>query len=258
MNANRSGHRLRLGAALSLGVLVPSCTQADEASDSHAPGLASDGGSSSTGTGDESGCHDGATEGDESCDEGDDDEQRSLAWTLVHEGPRGRDDCARGIAVDPAGDIVVAGFVHTNSNTDIWVRKLSPDGQEQWTVVHDGPERSSDVAHAVATGPNGSTYVVGAVTVKSDDVRHLDAWVASVSPDGTLVELDIPEGPGGDDLARGVAVVSDGFVVTGEVHVGEGDTDIWVRRYTADGQVQWTRTEGRGGARHGPCRRRRP
>src|SRR5690606_35965873 len=75
-------------------------------------------------------------------------------WTQTFDGAAHEDDEIHGIAVDPAGNVLVAGYTTTAGQRDPWVRKHAPAGAVQWTRTPTGSGSEHDEAHAVASDPD--------------------------------------------------------------------------------------------------------
>jgi cysteine-rich repeat protein len=209
---------------------------------------------SSSSTGPEIVCGNGVVDEGEDCDDGntlngDDctadchDGQQEL-YAVSHDQGNGT-DCAEGVAVDGEGNIIVAGFVLTaGAGENVWVRKYTPEltpMEGLWTQSVDGPGGGDDRARGIAANAAGEIVVVGFLTGTGAQGRNI--WVRSYDADGNELWNDVVDGPsGGDDQAYGVAAMEDGWVVSGELFVGTGDTDVWLRRYDAAGEEVWTQT----------------
>lgn len=88
-------------------------------------------------------------------------------------------DGGNGLALDPSGDVFVAG-VRTEDNVldNILVGRWSTDGAEVWLANRDGGDQLQDTASAVTRLSDGSIIVVGGVTL----IGHgSNAWVARYS-----------------------------------------------------------------------------
>jgi hypothetical protein len=113
------------------------------------------------------------------------------------------------------------------------VLKLNPDGSVVWQRVY-AVEDSVDARGGVATGPDSSVYVAGAVTdVKTFD---LNAVLLKLTPAGDLVWERSWGGKSGDD-ASGVAASSDGtavFLVGSTNSFGAGSDDAYVVALSVD------------------------
>jgi hypothetical protein len=140
--------------------------------------------------------------------------------------------------------VIAAGYADSGSTgTDIWIRKHDPTGAELWISLVNGPASGEDFARAVAVGPDNTIVVAGFVT--GDAVSGREIWVSKLDPSGGEVWTDTVAGPyeTGDDSAYAVTVLDDGSVIVGgELTLTSQDNDLWVRKYDAGGNEQWTYT----------------
>ncbi|MBN8459475.1 MAG: choice-of-anchor D domain-containing protein [Verrucomicrobia bacterium] len=153
----------------------------------------------------------------------------NLAWTRRVSGPTpSGGDTPAGIAIDPAGNVVVTGYIGTAVASDIYTAKYSgADGSVLWTTTHDGPAGQTDYGAAVAIDPTGEVFVVGASSKLNGAQVNADYYVARYAgADGALVWDQRYNGPGnrtdGMDFGsniqhtRRIALTPDGgIVVTG-------------------------------------------
>jgi hypothetical protein len=84
---------------------------------------------------------------------------------------------AEALAVEPSGDLIVAGFT-TLDDRDAWIARLTVDGDCVWERSYAELEEDS-TARGVAVGPDGRIYVTGEITGADGS---LDAWVAAFAP----------------------------------------------------------------------------
>jgi len=179
-------------------------------------------------------------------------------WT-VQFGTAERDD-VDGVAVDAAGNVIVAGDTRGTlpgqvrvavdpSFSDAYVRKLDGDGNELWTRQFGVPEGAH--ASAVAVDAEGAILVVGSVGIEGvlpgqTSSGHSDAYVRAYNAGGD--ELWTHQfGTPSYDWASGVAVDAPAGVLVGgavngalpdQVHVG--NQDAYIRLYDAEGGERWT------------------
>jgi Beta-propeller repeat len=94
------------------------------------------------------------------------------------------DERAQDVAVDPSGNILVAGWstgtLACNAASGAWVRKYDPSGNELWTHQFD-----SSKALGVATDSNGNVLITGEVFLQAGN--GLDAFVRKLTPDGSVL-----------------------------------------------------------------------
>ncbi len=213
-------------------------------------------------------CGNGVIDGFEACDDGnrtngdgcnaDCTPSGQVRWAVTFDGGAGV-DCAEGVAADSEGNVVAAGFVSTAmQGEDLWVRKLGLDGNPLWTVGGD-EAFGDDRYRAVAVGDDDSIFVAGFITADAP-LEGRNIVVRKLDPEGGELWTQTYNNPysGSDDQAYAVVATADGGVlVVGEEVVAQQDSDVWVRKYDADGVAAWTTTyagaaaaldSGRGGA----------
>jgi hypothetical protein len=148
-------------------------------------------------------------------------------------GPTGVQDLAenlvRGVAYDGAGNLYFTGGLSDHARL---VSKLAPDGSVIWE-------------HALETGVYDYHSGADIAVTEAGDVfvgGYIDhgAWVARFTTDGTEVWSDVVLPGDSFDAVEGLALLPDGdVVVVGIRSDAEWVTSIWLRRYTADGDVVW-------------------
>jgi len=171
-------------------------------------------------------------------------------WTVLD--PAGPETGVRasGIAIDGAGNIAVVGsdFSIEEEAWDILVRRYAPDGSLLWTRTHAGGGGLEDMGVGAACDEDGKIVAVGYVgrAVPDGDERRmtLDAWVGAYGGDGSQLWESTHDGPGSaDDAALDAAIAENGdILVAGYASTADDETDVWLRRYNADGETIWTRT----------------
>lgn len=143
------------------------------------------------------------------------------------------DELGVGLAVDPAGSVLVTGsfddtldfgdgVMKTAGRSDVFVAKLAPDGHTMWSRKLGNTDE--DIGVSVATDPFGNAYVAGWFW-RSLDLRGApvpsagkkDAFLWALDPSGEGLWL---ESFGGveDDYGRGVAATGDAVYFTGTFH----------------------------------------
>ncbi|MEZ4452191.1 MAG: DUF4215 domain-containing protein [Nannocystaceae bacterium] len=179
-------------------------------------------------------CGDGyVQEGVEACDDG------------VNDGSYG--GCMPGCAqLGPhCGDGVVGGAEACDDGNEVDGDGCNvtclESGHEIWTDLYPGRDTGDAVAHGVAVDHDGSIVVVGEQFVVGENAN---IWIAKYSSEGDVLwtRTVIGEG-GGTDIARGVAVDSEGsYVITGELAVkGEGG-NLWLAKLDPGGTEVWSLT----------------
>jgi len=149
-------------------------------------------------------------------------------------------DLGQGIAVDPGGNLIVAGYEAINlQGSNIWIREYSPAGAALWTVGYGGVANSNDQARAVATDLMGNVAVTGFETVTG---QGRDLWVRYYDTNGSAIwTANYGNLNALGDEGRGVA-----FDAAGNVIVAGFENDpvipwrIFLRKYDALGVELWS------------------
>ncbi|MEZ4382082.1 MAG: hypothetical protein R3A79_12095 [Nannocystaceae bacterium] len=165
-------------------------------------------------------------------------------WVREFEGEPLGADIGHAVAVEPGGQIVVAGVIRAAESNDAWVSRLTAGGDVIWTQTFDGGAKLADEAWAVAFTGEGDVVVAGYRTELAEEMPDIDAWVARLDgATGDPVWSSVFKGTGanGSDQLRGVVVDGDGtIVVAGWLHNDATGKDSLLRRYAPDGAEIWT------------------
>ncbi|MGH1348150.1 MAG: DUF4215 domain-containing protein [Nannocystales bacterium] len=172
-------------------------------------------------------------------------------WTDNVDGPDGLDDRAQGVAWSPEGLPVVGGFISNLSfNADIWVRAYETNGDERWTQVYDTTPPTSQQAMGLAVAPDGTVGIAGTTP---STVNDTDVFFAKFDGEsGALVQQKRFGSPAILDDA-GLALAADSqsaFIVVGFKAITDTDSDIWMRKWDAPGNVVWTQNAAGAGLNH--------
>lgn len=163
-------------------------------------------------------------------------------WTARHD-TDGYQDLPSSIALDPYGNILVAGY---NLNIDIgndppWTTrwyyryqtvKYDPDGNELWAVLEPVSESPYGIA-ALAVDPDGNVLVTGG--------QEEDWHTIQYDPDGNKLWEAVYDGPAGlGESSEDLAVDDQGNVyVTGDCRLDTTNWDVVTIKYDPYGEVLW-------------------
>jgi hypothetical protein len=169
------------------------------------------------------------------------------------------DDQGRGVFVDATGVYVsgaTAGTFPGQVNSgfqDAFLRKYDTDGVEVWTrqFGSSGTEQPNGIA-----GDASGVYVAGLTTGTlpgQTSAGGNDAFVRKYDADGTHVwtrqfgttAIELPLDVSVDDTGVYISGLTGGVFPT---QISAGGLDAFVRKYTADGVVAWTRQFGTSGS----------
>jgi len=153
----------------------------------------------------------------------------------------GSNDEGIGIAIDNSDNIFVTGSTsggldgNTNSGgLDIFLTKYDTDGNRQWTKQIG--TTGDDCGYGLATDSSGNIYIAGSTDffLTKYDTDGNKQWTKQIGTGGQAIATDS----------------SDNIYVTGQVtggldgNTGAGSADIFLTKYDADGNKQWTKQLG--------------
>ena len=160
----------------------------------------------------------------------------SVIWAKTYGGPK--NDEANAVVLTKGGDVIVVGWINgSNTNKEVWVFKLNPNGSVIWQKIYGKGE-----ATAVALTPDGGIVLAGYTTVNPLEVT---AWILKLSQNGNLIwrraydnrrALAVAVAPNGDIIA--VGSINTGLEVVG----ASTNTRFWVIRLSENGKVAWQKS----------------
>jgi uncharacterized delta-60 repeat protein len=152
-------------------------------------------------------------------------------------------DRARAIVELADRSLVVAGATESSGagEFDVWVFKVSADGELIWDRQFGGP--ATDWASALVATSDGGV-AVGAYTQDVSEGPY-DFWVLKLDGEGNL-EWQQRFGGEQTDWSNAITATSDdGIVVVGHTESsGAGGADFWVLQLNSQGDLIWQRTFG--------------
>ena len=160
-----------------------------------------------------------------------------MLWDWVHdsdgdvESLGGSTDRGHGIAVEPDGEIVVAGY-ELLVDESVWVGKLDADGNELW--AHSDPMETGR-AYDVTVDDADGVFLVGSF--------GLTSFVRMLNTNGVEYWTEEREGTGGCngcDAFNAVTAVPGGLVAGGRID--NDDYDTWIGAFDLDGNELWADT----------------
>ncbi|MCC6412036.1 MAG: hypothetical protein IT270_10280 [Saprospiraceae bacterium] len=201
---------------------------------------------------------------------------QTFAWARQLGGAQFQE--TRHMCTDPDGNVLVVGSfsggiqaedfsLNNNGVIDVFFAKYTPDGELLWlrSMGGGGP----DSGYGIGADAFGNVYLAGnfsgtADMDPGDGVFNLhgsggiDAFLAKYTPDGTLVWAKNISGTSFEEGrclvvdAQGNATLAGAFNGTADLdpgvgileHTAQGDGDIFLSRFDADGHLQWARQMG--------------
>ncbi len=159
------------------------------------------------------------------------------------------------IAVDASGNIYIGGETDRQIDDqtvtgyrDAFIAKYNDNGTRLW-IRFLGYGLASTAYRDIAVDQGGNCFVTGA---KNTDAERDDVVVAKYNENGVQQWARVLSSAGGGyDAGKGVAVTADGscYVAgyTGGSLGGQtltGDSDLFILKYDADGNLQWLKQRG--------------
>ena len=154
-----------------------------------------------------------------------------LVWEKSFGGEE--NDEARAIVKSSDGNFVIAGDTRSNNGNvssnngaaDLWIIKISPDGNLIWEKTLGGT--SFDVARAITTTQDNGFLLAGSSRSSDGDVAmnkgQNDAWALKVDSNGAI-EWEISAGGSDIDFAYGISELNDkSIVVVGDTTSNDQD-----------------------------------
>jgi len=144
------------------------------------------------------------------------------------------------------GGYLIAGSTSACGNNcpvDIWLIKVSLQGQEQWNQTMGGPGYEN-MAFVQQTA-DGGYILIG--NTDSYGAGSFDIWFVKVDSNGNM-QWNNTFGGIGQDWAYSVSQVAGGYIIAGStVSYGVGDygaSDVWLVKTDTKGEEQWNNTFG--------------
>ena len=181
------------------------------------------------------------------------DAQGNQIWAQRYDGPRHDADMVEALAVDGAGNVIVAGVSKGTllSPTDLALAtiKYAPDGTVLWTRRFErlGPYYYfEDAWGGMAVDAAGNVYVAGN-THANVPAAPLDMVTVAYDPAGTLLWTAMYDGPTGDyDYAQDLALSAAGQVIVVGRSQDVSGTTCTTLSYDSNGTLLWTASEPTG------------
>ncbi len=129
-------------------------------------------------------------------------------WLQQFAGSAGQYDGGNAIAVDGAGNVIVAGYSYNSSGrADVLTIKYNSTGLQQWLAIHDAGPGTHDVGTVMGLDQYGNTYVAAETSVPG--VVNSDFLTIKYSASGVqswAVRYNGPENQG--EVPRAMVVVN--------------------------------------------------
>ncbi len=164
-----------------------------------------------------------------------------VEWTQSYGGVD--DDRAYSVVATSDGGFALAGDTYSfgMGKNDFWLIKTDSLGNMLWNRTYGGSDY--DACYSIIVTSDGGFALAGYTWSFGNGLR--DFWLVKTDGDG-IVEWNQTYGGEGADSAYSVCQSSDGgFVLAGVTYsFGAGESDVWLVKTDAFGNVEWEKTYG--------------
>jgi regulation of enolase protein 1 (concanavalin A-like superfamily) len=164
-------------------------------------------------------------------------------WTRTYGGLGNENAIVAIITPTQDGNFIVAGATstYTAGNGDVYLLKISPNGDTIWTRTYGGA--NYDWATAITPTQDGNFIVAGGTS--SFGVEFYDVYLLKISSKGETLWTRTYGGISIDKATTIIPTQDGNFIVTGVTFsVGTGSDDIYLLKISPQGDTVWTRTYG--------------
>ncbi len=169
------------------------------------------------------------------------DQDGNHLWNQTYDYP-GNSDFVYDLVLCSDGGFALAGYTHphTPESSDIWLVRTDADGNHLWNQTYGGTE--TETASSVVECSDGGFAIAGDIYTSTFEGQ---AFLVRTDSNGDLIWSRHYGGDSGESAYSLITSSAGGFVLTGYTEsYGEGDSDLWLVRIQADGDMVWNRTYG--------------
>ncbi|MCC6158283.1 MAG: delta-60 repeat domain-containing protein [Deltaproteobacteria bacterium] len=164
-------------------------------------------------------------------------------WSYVLDNVGGGVDIGVELAEVSDGEVIAAGIAsRVGGAMDVFVVRLSPDGEERWQYRHELPGAGATEEMSMTIDGDESLSLVGTFV---DDTGHKGAWRLDLDGDGGVIgEATVGGLPLLGEKVGWAALSPAGEIWIAGTAPGEGDDagDAWMGRFDATGGEIWTKS----------------
>jgi len=169
------------------------------------------------------------------------DAKGNLQWTKTIGGKK--EDVGNSLIQTSDGGYAIAGSTRSfgTGEWDVYVVKLDAKGNLQWTKTIGG--KKEDVGTSLIQTSDGGYAIAG--STRSFGAGEWDVYVVKLDAKGNLQWTKTIGGPKGDSGFSLIQASDGGYAIAGLTQsFGAGETDVYVVKLDANGNLQWTKTIG--------------
>ncbi|MEI6946409.1 T9SS type A sorting domain-containing protein [Paraflavisolibacter sp. H34] len=157
-------------------------------------------------------------------------------WANTFDGTGNSYDLPVGLALDPGGNVYVAGVSYGSTTSwDYMTMKYNTGGTRLWAKRYNTGSSGYDIPTSLVVDANSNVYVTGGA---GPDDESMDFTTLKFNKDGERKWVATYKGPYGDDMAYSVAVDAGSNVFVTGYSAGPGSGGATVK-YSSSGSQQW-------------------
>lgn len=165
----------------------------------------------------------------------------NIKWNKTYGGTGA--DAAYSLVAASDGGYAMAGDTYSfgAGNVDFWLVKTDANGVMEWNRTYGGTEYDS--ARSLVAASDGGYAIAG--WTNSSGAGDADVFLVKTDAFGNM-QWNRTYGGSGSDVSRSLVALSDGgYIMTGwTTSFGVGNTDFWLVKTDALGNMRWNRTYG--------------
>ncbi|MFX0115849.1 MAG: hypothetical protein ACFFB3_14965 [Candidatus Hodarchaeota archaeon] len=162
-----------------------------------------------------------------------------LAWNQTFGGPE--EERASSLLQTADGGYILAGATGNYPDADFWLVKTDASGKLAWNQTFGGPEQ--DGAMSVCQTADGGYVLAGGTD--SFGAGNGDIWLVKTDASGQMVWNQTFGGAEQERVSAVRQTADGGYVLSGGTNsYGAGNSDFWLVKADASGQLAWNQTFG--------------
>jgi hypothetical protein len=172
----------------------------------------------------------------------------NIQWQKTYGGAN-YDDLRSNIQQTSDGGYILTGtFQQPREYTDVWVLKLTPNGEIQWQKTYGDSNRYQHGDSIQQTTDGG--YIVGCSAWEEGSQGKVNPWILKLNQEGEIEwqRSYLGHGRNSSFLCKVQQTSDGGYIVSDHTDVGgAGEDDFWIFKLKPNGNIEWQKTYGESG-----------
>lgn len=162
-------------------------------------------------------------------------------WQAVIPGVGGFKDYFETVDINTSGHYYAGGWSESSTgNPDMWIVKIDGNGSKLWDIKLTGTQTGNDAVSDIFTDNFNNGYAVG---YQTNAGTGQDAAIIKFNSSGSVLWSKKYTGSGNQkDAYRDIGSRNAGVYAVGYTTKPNGESDMLIAKYDANGNLQWSRT----------------